>query len=382
MLPEFFRRRRLAAAEQLPDKFARAAQENARDDIKVLLQQLFGVGAKHSAAHITAKGGAEYSGEASTRFYLGLPLANSLGHPCLRPSPVMPLVNQQLLYPQNMLAAPVAPTLKPYGSHAGWHDNRFASQVGNGIGPFARQQEKSKSASSVSSPEQHIPVLQMQSSSQSTQNAKGVRDDPISTQQLNTAAHPVATSTVPGEHGLLGNATTATTKTTPVNVEGRKPRRLQDGRQFFINGPTEDLVTAGSTLKVVGSRSEGSAKTNGILLGRHRRRLEGLDFIPGCWEEEVQTPIDWTCDPPYALDREQFVCIRVEFTGPNIVCDGKPQGDFCVHEVQKPPQWYCPLDPPPSSKEKKDKHAKDQLQKKGREKEEPKSPSKEKPKES
>ncbi|OEH76941.1 hypothetical protein cyc_08234 [Cyclospora cayetanensis] len=87
-----------------------------------------------------------------------------------------------------------------------------------------------------------------------------------------------------------------------------------------------------------------------------RRRLEALDYIPGCWEEDIEMPISWACDANFKLDPVQQVCIRIEYRNPDIICDGQVEGGMCIHVVHKPPQWYCPLDPPPAPMEKDDEY--------------------------
>lgn len=183
-------------------------------------------------------------------------------------------------------------------------------------------------------------------------------------------------SVQPTRHGSSENPDVLHSQTSSENGEsanssgGRtKPgdkqrRRLQSGRRFLYGGFNE---SAGTNTKGQGGTTQGLEGRQGYDAGgpadrlqqdinlqtaKERRKhgirgLQALDHIPGCWEEEFEMPLGWTCDEGSTLDEEQHVCIRFETTSPNVLCDGQVEGDLCVHVTQKPPQWYCPLDPPP-----------------------------------
>ncbi|CDI87380.1 hypothetical protein, conserved [Eimeria praecox] len=350
VFPRFVSRRRLKVTASRPDQNASGARDNATEGMRVP-QPSWNSSADHPVAETSSRRHQPHSGEAPTRFHPGLPLVNTLGRPYASHASIIKPMNPSLLHPHNILANPVSP-VRPSGRPAMWHDHRFDSPVGSERGPFARQQRSYTHSDGATSgvpgiSPQHMLTLQRLSAPLSRQSANGVGADDAAAQRTNVASSQAQATTVMGGYSLPGHATSTTTKTLTANGEGWQERWLQDGRHFFTHGPTRDLVT-------------------------------GLNSLT----EEIQAPIDWACDPTFSLDLEQFVCIRVELRRPDIICDGKPEGDFCINVVEKPPQWYCPLDPPPSSSKKDDKNAKYQAKKKEKAKEGSQSGPAEKPKDS
>ncbi|KAL8453502.1 hypothetical protein Emag_001875 [Eimeria magna] len=127
------------------------------------------------------------------------------------------------------------------------------------------------------------------------------------------------------------------------------------GRQQDIDVPEPLSLQRQKSSNANASRGQGSQLS---------RRLDGTDFIPGCWEEDIQVPTEWACKSNFEFDRDQHICLRMEVFSPDIICDGHVENGLCVREL------YCPLDPPPKLKEEKKKKKKEE--KKKEEKKDPK----------
>ena len=291
VFPEFVRRRRLKASVSQPDQDALAERENAAKN-RALYLPPWNSNAEHHVANENSQEESPHSKDASTRSHLRLPFVNPVGLPYAGPTSVMTLMNQKLLYSHNKLANPIGTSMKPSVRPAVWHDHRFDSPIGSERGPFARQQQNSAYTHGEDSREPGISqklrsVLQRPSIPLSRQSTNVVDKDASAnpTVQLNgTPSEAHATNTVLGEYRYVDGAANMTAETYIASVEGRQASRLQGVGRLFTNNPQKDPAIGARTLMKTRVPSESHTEVERRLRGGRGRRLEGLDYIPGCWE--------------------------------------------------------------------------------------------------
>lgn len=284
--PRAFRRRRLRIIEPRDDLYFRSAHGGSTDDMRQP-KSSGNSEAESFPAEIQSQEEQATSGKTSARAYFGMPLINSVGRPYVGPTTIMDPMNQKLLHP---LALQSGLGMKPSKLHTVWHDNRFDSQIGSQRGPFARQQYNTANAHAGNSRgprrlQQQRSALQKLSSSLSKRSANASATDAVAAQRLNsTAALPQERTTVLVEHNLRGDPNGTTVKTLTANFEGGKAKLLHDSHNLLANKTQQDIVFGANPPTVARTFNEAHAQTGRMLRGRRNRRLEGLDYIPGCWE--------------------------------------------------------------------------------------------------
>ncbi|KAL8433688.1 hypothetical protein ACSSS7_003718 [Eimeria intestinalis] len=287
-----------------------------------------------------------------------------MGVPFLPGQSGMYLGGSLLTVSRRPLMTALNPALMPLQSAYGslWHDNRFGYSVGARLFPRALKSQDASEQSSAQSP----PTSVVSSPSENKENGTNTSS---ATSKPNTKQ--LFPNPANRDDGSKDSSSSSEKKGQhPEALSPLSQRSLTKGEDAALKESTESDRLSGRQQDIGVAELPSAQRQKGVHAdalkgkGSHRsRRLDGGEFIPGCWEEDIQVPTDWVCQANFEFDRDQHICLRMEIFSPDILCDGHVENNLCVRENRKPSQLYCPLDPPPKLEEKKKKKKKEDKKK-------------------
>ncbi|KAL8269586.1 hypothetical protein Esti_006465 [Eimeria stiedai] len=307
--------------------------------------------------------GAESLEDSPRQSFLGVPFLPGQSGMFLAGS-LLPMSRGPFVSPVNPMLMPLQPAYRPL-----LHDNRFGYSLGTRLLPRTLKPRYDLEQGSAYAPLTSVALQPSKPHENETATSSPTTKEP--TKQLfsfltksnillkDSNSSSEEPSDVPNQQGRHTLPVFLRVYRRLTKVEGAALKDRRESNRW--SGRQQDV---GVQQRLSAQRQKGvhdhALKEQGSHLSR---RLDGTDYIPGCWEEDVHVPTEWACDAKFDFDREQHICFRMEIFNPNIICDGHVENGLCVREIRKPSQLYCPLDPPPKDKEEKKKKGKEEKKK-------------------
>lgn len=254
-------------------------------------------------------------------------------------SPVRPA--SSLFQKNNLLVpdtTPGIPTTRPHHVpvYRLWHDQRFYHEAAGKQGPFARQQLHSANLFEEGF-ETHLQShVRREAPQKMVTHVRWSANDPAgadgASSKGKSSFHSQASADILSSSNSVfqgENEQTVDKESGTANVNAHQHHLVLNGRQFFRNGPAQkkrsDAKEHCTNEQCRGSRGQLSRrsskdsssqrsfqdKTDGDVQYLHRRRLEALDYIPGCYEVCQSLESAKGHSNAFYVDRSSPLCLNI-----------------------------------------------------------------------
>lgn len=254
-------------------------------------------------------------------------------------SPVRPA--SSLLQKNNLLVhdtTPGIPAIRPQHIpvYRPWHDQRFYHEAAGKQGPFARQQLHSANLFEKGFETHLQPHVRSEAPQKVVTDVRWRANDPAGADGAGSKgkrnSHSQASADIISSSNSVfqgENEQTVDKESGTANVNAHQHHLVLDGRHFFRNGPAQKKRSGAKEhctnehcrgsrgqLSRRSSRDSSSQrsfqdKTDGDVQYLHRRRLEALDYIPGCYEVCQRFKRAVGHSNAFYVDRSSLLCLII-----------------------------------------------------------------------